>query len=63
VFYFLIAFGMTWAYEALVFGILHIPISLFWTTLLLTLIGPTLAAFLMTGITQGMAGIRQLLRS
>jgi membrane protease YdiL (CAAX protease family) len=62
-FYFVIAFGLTWAYELLVFGVLHIPFSssVLWP-LLLTLIGPTLAAFLMTAVTQGRAGILQLLR-
>jgi len=59
--YFLIAFGLTWAYELLVFGVLHAPFDLLWT-LLLTLVGPTLAAFLMTAVTQGRVGIRQLLR-
>jgi uncharacterized protein len=62
-FYFLIVFGLTWAYELLVFGVLHIPFSssLLWP-LLLTLVGPTLAAFLMTAVTQGRTGILQLLR-
>jgi uncharacterized protein len=60
-FYFLIAFGSTWAYELLVFGVLHTPFSSLWALLLLTL-GPTLAAFLMTAVTQGRAGILQLLR-
>jgi CAAX protease family protein len=61
-FYFLIAFGLTWAYELLVFGVLHISFSssLLWP-LLLTL-GPTLSAFLMSAVTQGRVGILQLLR-
>jgi membrane protease YdiL (CAAX protease family) len=61
--YFLIAFALTWACELLMFGILHIPFSssVLWP-LILTLVGPTAGAFLMTGITQGAAGIRQLLR-
>jgi membrane protease YdiL (CAAX protease family) len=62
-FYFLLAFGFTWAYELLVLRVLHPP-SLLWS-LLLTLVwtlGPTLAAFLMTAVTQGRAGILQLLR-
>jgi hypothetical protein len=42
-FYFLIAFGLTWAYEVLVFGILRFPFDWIWV-LLLTLVGPTLAA-------------------
>ncbi len=60
-FYFLITFGLTWAYEVLVFGVLHLPLDWLWA-LLLTLVGPTLAAFLMTAVTQGRAGILQLLR-
>jgi len=58
--YFLITFGLTWAFELLVFGVLHAPFDLLWT-LLLTLVGPTLAAFLMTAVTQGRVGILQLL--
>lgn len=62
-FYFVITFGLTWAYELLVFGVLHFPFSSSWLwPLLLTLVGPTLAAFLMTAVTQGRAGILQLLR-
>jgi uncharacterized protein len=61
--YFLLAFAISWAYELLVFGVLHLPFSssLLWP-LLLTLVGPTLAAFLMTAVTQGRVGIWQLLR-
>lgn len=58
-FYFLIAYGLSWAYELLVFGVLRLPLEWFW---LLTLVGPTMAAFLMTAVTQGRAGIVQLLR-
>jgi len=61
-FYFLITFGVTWAYELLVYGVLHIPFSWPWTTLLLTLVGPTFTAFPMTAITKGRAGTKQLLR-
>ena len=60
VFYFLIAFGLSWAYELLVFGILRLPFDWMWV-LLLTL-GPTVAAFLMTAIIQGRTGALQLLR-
>jgi membrane protease YdiL (CAAX protease family) len=60
--YFLIAFGVTWTFEALVYGVLHIPFDWVWGTLLLTLAGPTLAAFVVTGVTQGRAGVGQLLR-
>ncbi len=59
-FYFLIAFGLTWAYEVLVFGVLHTPLSELWA--MLFTFGPMLAAFLMTAATQGRAGILQLLR-
>jgi len=60
VFYFLLAFAISWSYELLVFGVLHAPFNLF--TNMLVILGPTLAAFLMTAVTQGRAGIRQLLR-
>jgi membrane protease YdiL (CAAX protease family) len=64
VFYFLLAFGFTWAYELTVYRVLLTPgFSL--GGLLLDLgftLGPTLAAFLMTAVTQGRAGILQLLR-
>jgi hypothetical protein len=64
VFYFLLAFGFSWAYELTVYRVLLTPgFSL--RGLLLDLgftLGPTLAAFLMTAVTQGRAGIRQLLR-
>jgi CAAX protease family protein len=63
VFYFLLAFGFSWAYELTVYRVLLTPgFSL--RGLLLDLgftLGPTLAAFLMTAVTQGRAGIRQLL--
>jgi membrane protease YdiL (CAAX protease family) len=60
-FFFLLTFGATWAYETVVFGILHIAISEFWATLLLLLVGPTMAGFVMTAVSQGRAGVRQLL--
>jgi membrane protease YdiL (CAAX protease family) len=60
-FFFLLAYGLSWAYELLVFGVLRVPFQLF-TFLPLTLVGPTMAAFLMTAVTQGRAGIVQLLR-
>lgn len=61
-FYFLLAYGLSWAYELLVFGVLRFPLEWIWPFTLLTLIGPTMAAFLMTAVTQGRAGIVQLLR-
>ncbi len=62
-FYFLLAFGFTWAYELTVYRVLLTPSSPWGVLLTLALIlGPTLAAFLMTAVTQGRAGILQLLR-
>jgi uncharacterized protein len=58
--YFLLAFGFTWAYELTVYRTLLTPGSLL-GDLGFTL-GPTLAAFLMTAVAQGRAGILQLLR-
>jgi membrane protease YdiL (CAAX protease family) len=63
-FYFLLAFGFSWAYELTVYRALFTP-SLSLRGVLLDLgftLGPTLAAFLITAITQGRAGIVQLLR-
>jgi len=63
-FYFLLAFGFTWTYELTVYRILLTPgFSL--REVLLDLgftLGPTLAAFVMTAVSQGRAGILQLLR-
>jgi membrane protease YdiL (CAAX protease family) len=61
-FFVLLTFGATWAYETLVFGILRIPITEFWATFLLLLVGPTMAGFVMTAVTKGRVGGRQLLR-
>jgi len=63
-FYFLLAFGFTWVYELTVYRALFTP-GLSLRGVLLDLgftLGPTLAAFLITAITQGRAGILQLLR-
>src|SRR6516165_12618622 len=63
-FYFLLAFGFSWAYELTVYRVMLTP-GLSLKGLLLDLgftLGPTLAAFLMTALTQGRAGILQLLR-
>ncbi len=64
VFYFLLAFGFTWAYELTLYRVLLTPgFSLRGVLLDLGFtLGPTLAAFLMTTIIQGRAGILQLLR-
>src|SRR5215467_9729104 len=63
-FYFFLAFGFTWAYELTVYRVLLTPgFSL--RGLLLDLgftLGPTLAAFVLTAVSQGRAGILQLLR-
>jgi hypothetical protein len=69
-FFFLIAFGLTWFKNALlIFGILKPPSSIgyqFGTApgiLLLVLgFGPTIAAFVMTAITEGKPGVRALWR-
>ena len=60
-FYFVLAFGLSWAYVLLVFVVLRIPFEWF-TFLPLILVGPTMVGFLMTAVTQGRAGIVQLLR-
>jgi len=62
--YFLLAFGFTWAYELTVYRALLTPGFSFRVALLdlgFTL-GPTLAAFFMTAVTQGRVGMQQLLR-
>jgi membrane protease YdiL (CAAX protease family) len=63
-FYFLLALGFTWAYELTFYRVLLTPgFSLRGVLLDLGFtLGPTLAAFLMTALTQGRAGILQLLR-
>jgi membrane protease YdiL (CAAX protease family) len=63
VFYFLIAFGFSWAYELTVYRALHNPVYSLWQALvdLGWCLGPTLAAFLMTAVMQGRVGIQQLL--
>src|SRR5215471_3549884 len=63
-FYFLLAFGFSWAYELTVYRVLFTPgFSLRGVLLDLGFtLGPTLAAFVLTAVTQGRAGILQLLR-
>lgn len=66
VFFFLLAFGLTWISSAL-FGIfdLKMPSSLTDPLILILLagaFGPTLAAFIMTGITEGKLGVKALWR-
>src|SRR5215471_4497486 len=48
-FYFLLAFAFSWAYELLIFGVLHVAFNLF--SNVPVILGPTLAAFLMTAVT------------
>ena len=60
VFYFLMAFGFTWGYELLVYGILHL--SLLPVGVLLTIIGPAAASFIMTSLTERKPGMLRLLR-
>ena len=59
-FYFLIAFGFTWGYELLVYGILHLP--LLPVGVLLVIIGPAAASFIMTSLTERKPGMLRLLR-
>lgn len=55
--YFLLAFGLTWAWEIPVFAISHRQfLGPF------VLVGPSLAGFLMAGITEGRAGMVRLAR-
>jgi len=58
--FFLLAFGLTWVYELLVFALLHLPL-LPWGVPL-AIVGPTLAAFIMTSVTGGRSGVLRLLR-
>ncbi len=59
-FFFLIVFGLTWAYELIILVLLHLP-PLPWLVPA-ELVGPTLSAFLMTALTQGRPGVLRLLR-
>ena len=63
-FYFLMAFAFSWAYEVIAYGVFH-PQRMVVRGLLqipLTFVGPTLSAFIMTALTQGKAGVQRLLR-
>lgn len=60
-FYFLIALGWSWTYVLLVQVYLRVPVTT-WTQLPV-LLGPTLAAFIMSYATEGKAGVQQLLKS
>jgi uncharacterized protein len=67
-FFFLMAFAFSWlawspwylSEEGI--GLLPYPVSAFPWLALGIFLGPTLAAFIMTGVTEGRAGIRRLLR-
>ncbi len=59
-FFYLIAFGLTWIYEVIVLLLLHL--SLIPWVIPAPLLGPTLAAFIMTAITEGRPGVLRLLR-
>jgi membrane protease YdiL (CAAX protease family) len=65
VFFFLMAFGITWASDYVILVVLHLRLDPTDFRLLapqaLLGIGPMLAAFLMTAITEGRRGIRHLL--
>lgn len=59
-FFYLIAFSLTWIYEVSVLLLLHLPL-IPWI-IPAPLLGPTLAAFIMTAITAGRPGVLRLLR-
>src|SRR3954447_19155850 len=67
-FFFLMAFAFSWiawspwylSEEGI--GLLPYPVSAFPWLALGIFLGPTLAAFIMTGVTEGITGIRRLLR-
>jgi len=58
--YFLLAFGLSWAYAILVLLLWHLPL-LPWG-IPLPFVGPTLSAFLVTAVTSGKKGVGELLR-
>ena len=71
VFYFIIAYAFTWLAAWLPFvlsedgaGLLpyRSPLGLYGTILLASFVGPSLSAFIMTGITEGREGVGRLLR-
>jgi membrane protease YdiL (CAAX protease family) len=55
--YFLFAFSVTWLYELLAFGLLHLPL-LPWA--IPGIFAPALAAYLVTAATDGRPGVRDL---
>ena len=69
VFFFIIAFAGTWLFELPYvlseYGSGLLPFSspvLLWTSPISIFVGPFLAAFVMTGVTEGRAGVRRFLR-
>src|SRR5215211_3116245 len=68
-FFFLIAYAGTWLFELPYvlseYGVGLLPYSspvLLWTSPVSIFVGPFLAAFVMTGVTEGRAGVRRFLR-
>jgi uncharacterized protein len=59
-FFFLMALGFTWVYEFVFLVLLHLPLGT--AVIPGQIIGPTFSAFLMTGLTEGDAGMGRLLR-
>ena len=66
VFYFLIAFAFSWLMflpgVLTYYGVLNVSSSIIGLMGIAGLLGPSLSGFIMTGITEGKAGIRRLLR-
>ncbi len=58
--FFILAFVLTWFWELAIVFPLHIQYP--WDGLLMTVTGPTLAAFIMAAITEGRTGVVTLLR-
>jgi membrane protease YdiL (CAAX protease family) len=59
VFFVILAFGLTWSYEVVVFAVLHL--SLLPWAVPLPIIGPSVAAFLLTTVMEGRPGVLSLL--
>lgn len=58
--FFILAFVLTWFWELAI--IFPLNVSYPWDGLMMTILGPTLAAFIMAAITEGRAGVVTLLR-
>lgn len=59
-FYFVMAIGFSWFYELPLIVLLHLPLMPW--LIPVPIVGPTLAAFIMTGLMEGKAGMARLLR-